>query len=203
MVDGQVQLLDAEDLIARHADADVRDAGELGLFGSGQRDHAHALGAGDLGGLHDVGGVARRRDGEQHVSGLAVAVDLLGEDADGRLVVAESGGERRLRDERDGGQRPLEPRRGIRPVGLAVGLGERAVDRALEAEALHELADRVLGVGRRAAVAAHEQLAAGAEGPGDQVAGRADLRLADQHLGVIFEEGGQALIARLGALGIH
>ena len=109
VVGGQMQLLDAEDLVARHADADVRKTGELGLFGSGERDHAHALGAGDLGGLRYVGGVARGRDGEQHVSGLAVAVDLLGEDAHGRLVVAERGGQRRLRDERDGGKRPLEP----------------------------------------------------------------------------------------------
>lgn len=104
VVGGQVQLLDAEDLVAGDADADIRDAGELGLFRSGERDHAHALGAGDLGGLHDVCGVARRRDGEQDVAGLAVAVDLLGEDAHGGLVVAERGGQRRLGYERDGGQ---------------------------------------------------------------------------------------------------
>lgn len=109
VVGGKVKLLDAEDLVAGHADADVGDAGELGFSGAGERDHAHALGAGDLGGLHYVGGVARRRDCEKHVAGLAVAVDLLGEDADGRLVVAERGGERRLGDERDGGKRPLEP----------------------------------------------------------------------------------------------
>ena len=110
VVSGQVKLLDAEDLVAGNTDADIRDAGELGLFRSGERDHAHALGASDLHCLDDVGGVARRRDGEQDVARLAVAVDLLGEDADDRLVVAERRGQRRLRDERDGGKRALEPR---------------------------------------------------------------------------------------------
>ena len=61
----------------------------------------------------------------------------------------------------------------------------------------------MLGVGRGAAVAADEQLLARAEGPGDQLAGGADLGLAGQHLGVVAEEGRQALVTRLGALGIH
>ena len=148
MVGGKVKLLDAEDLVAGHADADIGDAGEPGFSSTGERDHAHALGAGDLGGLDDVGGVARGRDGEKHVAGLAVAVDLLGEDAHGRLVVAERGGERRLGDERDGGKRPLEPCGRIGAVRLTVRVGEGPVDGALEAEALHELADRVLRVGR-------------------------------------------------------
>ena len=65
VVGGQAQLLDAEDLVAGNTDADIRDAGELGLFRSGERDHEHALGAGDLHCLDDVGGVARRRDGRK------------------------------------------------------------------------------------------------------------------------------------------
>lgn len=101
------------------------------------------------------------------------------------------------------GREPSSHEGGLGAIGIAVGLGEGPVDGALEAEALHELTDRMLGVGRGAAVAADEQLPARTEGPGDQLSGRADLRLAGKHLGVVAEEGGQALVARLGALGIH
>jgi len=51
-------------------------------------------------------------------------------------------------------------------VGWAGGQQPRAHaggDRAAEHIALHQLADDVLAVGRAAAVAAHQQLAAGAE----------------------------------------
>ena len=120
---------------------------------AGERDDVHLALVRRDDRRDDVGGIARRRDREQHVALGAQRAHLLREHLLERVVVRDGGEDRSV-----GGQR------------------NRRQLRALALEAADHLGGEMLGVGRRAAVAAGEDLAVGEEARREQVRGAGERR---------------------------
>jgi hypothetical protein len=157
----QVHFLDARRPLVRDADVDVGLGQEFphppaGVAGERHDRHLARVRRVDRG--QHVGRVAARGEGEQHVAGRAQRRDLLGEDDFVAVVVADRGEDRGVDGE-----------------------GDRGEARALALEPADELGREVLGVGRRAAVAAHQDLAPAGDAA-DQRTDRVGDRLA-QHFG--------------------
>src|SRR3989344_2303482 len=139
MDDDAVHFLDARGGRPRHADVDVvagEQAGDLAARAAVERDADNAALMRRLDGAHDVARIARGRDAEQHVAGLAERAHLLGEDVVEMVVVADGGDGRGI-----GGER------------------YRRQPRAFALEAVQQFRGKMLRVRGRATVTAHQDLA--------------------------------------------
>jgi hypothetical protein len=140
----QVHFLDARGTAMRHVDVHVGVGQQLGqraavLAGKGHHPH-FALERRFDGGQH-VGRIARGRDGQQDVSGLAEGLHLFREDLAVAVVVADGRQDRGVGGQRDRRQRE-----------------------ALALETADQLGSEVLAVGSRTAVTAGEDLVAVGQG---------------------------------------
>src|SRR5687767_10356218 len=138
VADEVVRLLYALRVFALDDEGEVAQTPHAAPVAAEQADDRHAALARRGRRRLDVGRVARGRDGQQHVAARAERLDLPGEDALEARVVGDAGQHAAVGRQRERGQ------------GAP----------ALQEELVHELARDVLSVGRGAAVAAHQELAA-------------------------------------------
>ena len=193
MVDRQVEFLDAERLVVRHADRDVSEIAALDLAArlARQRDRADALDLGHLQGVDDIRRIARGRDGEQDIARVAHAEELLGKREVRCLVVGEGRVECDLIDHRERRQGALQILHEV--VGLLRADGAHLLlhirtELARQQEALHELADDVLGIRGTAAIAAGDELVAACIALADGLDRRDEVIAADGEDGITRDE---------------
>ncbi len=136
-----------------HAEADVAERPHAAALGAREPNHGYAALAGNLDGFRIFGTVAARRDGQEHVARTCMGGQLARKHLVEPVVVADRGHGRPVGVQRDRSQgRPFLPE----PSG--------------------QLRRDMLRVGRRAAVAGDEQLAASAKGGADGCSRRRDIR---------------------------
>ena len=169
MVNRQVQFLHLKRLIARYSNTHIGTSGKVRLFIPRESNHLNAPCTGNLRRLDNVSGVAGTRNGEQHVAWRPITVNLLGENAHRRFIVAESSSKCSLGNERNRRKCTLKPARSLLAIDLSVRLQKRPIHRSLEAETFYKFAHNMLRIGRRAAIAANKKLTALTEAFGKQL----------------------------------
>ena len=146
-------------------------------------------------GVEDVLRVARGGDAEEDVARAPEPEHLLGKGEVGCLIVRERRADRELGWEGDGGECALKVAHevvdghGVSGVARLVEFCEDVlVEVTRQEKALHQFTDDVLGICRRAAVAADNELAARVVGGAECLDGGADVRTAGLECGIACDE---------------
>ena len=148
----RVDFLDERGLGRGNGNSDVREKTKPGWLAPGQGNDGHATLAGLASGIDHIRRLAAGADTDQHITLVTERGDLSREDRLVAIVVGDGGQDRRVR-----GQCQHRPRLSLSP------------------EATDQLAGKMLGFGRAAAIPADHDKMAGREGVGDDRGRAGDL----------------------------
>ena len=166
MIDRQMQLLNRNGRVGRDADGDIHPCRHRSSGTPGQGDCMHSQGPRHLNRVEYVPRVSRRTDSQKRISFTAQAVDLLGEDVIGSVIIDNGSEQGMVSTERNGGKRPLKARRQMR-TNLLTSAGKSFLHWGRETtwskKPFHQFPDDMIAVRRAAAITAHEQLSARGE----------------------------------------